>query len=615
MIGTHAIPADEYAALATGAGGPVTIGRLRSSQLSKNIVLLRAIMQTADDSYPDAFAEARFAEGYALLEAAQRIAPDVVADVLLHPQVGAWAGLCLRRLLNVSTVDEPVATQLGYLAAVGAAAATRAGHPFAVTVPTVDGRIVLPTLGRFELPTGGGSGTAVVRLDGDRLTATATPAGTVVAPADLTAPAPGWSPLRRISAQADGLSITLDVDDLGPYRAGGQMNVAERVDDEVVARYADLLDEAWHLLVTLFRDRAEGMAIGLRTLVPMVDDRAAPSQSATSRDAFGAVMLTVPDHPMRFAETLVHEFQHSKLDAVLDLLPLYGANDSELFYSPARDDPRPLGGMLQGAYAYAGVADFWRRIRTVRPTGYAQSEFASWREQVERVCLALIDSGRLTTCGLDLVSGMLAQMRLWGAEEITPGQRAAGREAADDHHVRWLLNNVHPDPDLTATLATAWLADEPGPGVAYVAPPPRPCPQVIRHNPRLWLRQTRDSEPDRFALMCADPRAFEETADASAGDLAYLRDDHATAVDLYRAHILDEPENVEHWAGLLLARRRLHDDDATGALRHRPELVRAVHLAVLRATGTAPDPVALAAWLAPEPAPEPMAEPATAARG
>ena len=62
---------------------------------------------------------------------------------------------------------------------------------------------------------------------------------------------------------------------------------------------------------------------------------------------------------MILASVLVHECQHAKLNAVLDLIPL-SRPDQARYYAPWREDPRPLGGLLHGAYAYLGVSDFWR---------------------------------------------------------------------------------------------------------------------------------------------------------------------------------------------------------------------------------------------------------------
>jgi HEXXH motif-containing protein len=592
MIDRHTITRAEFVALAAGGGSGETVARLRKGQLSKNIIRIRAIMQAAAQTYPDEYAASGFADAYALLVAAQRRAPDTVADMLAHPQVGAWTGRCLWRMRNADPAGQPPVSLLGHLGAVGAAAAVHAGHEFTIEVPAYDGQVMLPALGLCAPQERSPADAATVTYRRGRLTVRVGEA-VVAVPADLRQDGPGWLPLRQLTTETGGLRLTVDLDDIDPYRAGGELIASGRTIDRDVARWQDLLDGAWRLLVTLSRDRAEAMAAGLATLVPL----AADGNSATSRDAFGAVLLAMPPDAPRLAETLVHEFQHSKLDALLDMIPLHEAAEGELFYSPAREDPRPLAGMLQGAYAYAGVVDFWRRYSTVTEEEHARSQFATWREQVERVSTALLDTGRLTPAGVDFVSGMLGQMRQWDDAVVSDEQRAAARDAADDHQVRWRLNNLPPDPGTVQALARAWANGEPRPDREYVAPSPRPRPPDVPTNWRVELRRLRERNPERFAQAYAAPHGHPETGHASAGDLAYLAGDYAQAVQLYVKQIAADPADIDHWAGLLLARRRLIDDGATWALHRVPELARAVHLAVVEVSGTAPDPEALAGWL------------------
>ena len=52
--------------------------------------------------------------------------------------------------------------------------------------------------------------------------------------------------------------------------------------------------------------------------------------------------MALPADGETLALLLIHEFQHVKLGAVLDLLDLCDPADRRLFYAPWRDDPRPL---------------------------------------------------------------------------------------------------------------------------------------------------------------------------------------------------------------------------------------------------------------------------------
>ena len=90
---------------------------------------------------------------------------------------------------------------------------------------------------------------------------------------------------------------------------------------------------------------------------------------------------------------MVHEFQHSKL------------------WAPWRTDPRPLGGLLQGVYAFLGVADTWRALAARPALGdLAMREFAEAREQVDVALGELTGAGALTPAGEVFVDGGLAQV-------------------------------------------------------------------------------------------------------------------------------------------------------------------------------------------------------------
>jgi uncharacterized protein len=136
--------------------------------------------------------------------------------------------------------------------------------------------------------------------------------------------------------------------------------------------------------------------------------------SATARQAFGAVAAALPADPVILALLIIHEFQHVKLGAVLDLYDLYDPADDRLFHAPWRDDPRPLEGLLQGTYAHLAVSDFWRARREV--TAGADSEaagarFAFWHAHTCDAVDTLTNSGSLTPLGVRFVSEMRQSLR------------------------------------------------------------------------------------------------------------------------------------------------------------------------------------------------------------
>ena len=80
----------------------------------------------------------------------------------------------------------------------------------------------------------------------------------------------------------------------------------------------------------------------------------------------------------------MHELHHMKLNLLMDSVPLYRRGSGELFYSPWRDDPRPLSGLIHGLFAGVAVTNFWRTECRGPDRGMlSEFELARIRRQVE----------------------------------------------------------------------------------------------------------------------------------------------------------------------------------------------------------------------------------------
>ncbi|MFB9239118.1 HEXXH motif-containing putative peptide modification protein [Plantactinospora siamensis] len=606
MIEVHRLPAADFADLARGQGGVDTINRLRTAQLSRRLLGLRVLLDLARSAECEGW--------YATLAVAQDRHPPAVLDVLAAPHTGAWIAATLRAL----RAGRPVTGELGYLGALAVVAAAAAGLPAEVVVPVHEGAVMLPRHGRVAVP-----GRAQLRLrsaDGalwvdDRRVPTGSPGGVRT---DAGSPAgagagpvgheraddgmPGWQPLRTIAATAAGLTVRLCLDDLDPYRNCGQRAAAERLDAAAVAGWQRLLDEAWPILVESHRGYAEAIAAGLTTVVPLRAVRADQGMNVTSNDAFGAMSLTRPADALGLALALVHEFQHAKLWALLDIERLHDDDDEPRYYAPWRDDPRPLGGLLHGVYAFLAVTDFWRVQRHHLRGGAAAAadrEFARWRALVYEAHRGLAASTSFTPAGRRFLDGMRETLTGFRTVPVPAAAETAAGVSAADHRIGWRLRNVRPDPGRIAGLAADWLAGRASAGEPV---PTRIAPASddrLFRTGRQDLDRLRLTRPARFREVCADPRLLPEVApEACAADLAFVRGDHAAAVGGYLAMIAEAPDRVAAWAGLALAAPR-PPAPAVRALTECPEVVYAVHLAVRAAGAAPPDPLALAAWLAP----------------
>jgi HEXXH motif-containing protein len=601
MLTRHRLPSAQFEALAAGAGGAA--GELRSGQLSKRVLQIVTLLGEISARCPDTFAAGGFQDSYATLAAARRRSQPATDAVLLHPQVGAWAAHALRRLVSTAAGDRSLDDDLGHFGAVAVAAALAAREGFDLTLRVrSDGTLMVPTFGLARLGLGpawcrarAGPGADGVDLD--------VGGGSVVSvPVRSPVSSSRWWPLRRLRSTVDGCRIDVVLDDIDPYRDCHRIGAADRLPAAEITRWQALLDEAWTLLVRRQGRRAASLSAGVQTLVPLQPSERAAELSASSRDACGAIALTPsPDGPA-LAVALVHEFQHSKLSALLDLVPLHDAGPDATFYAPWRSDPRPLAGLLQGSYAHLGLVDYWHVQRLVEAGArrrVAHFEFARWTPAVRRTLHTLSASGRLTDVGRRFVAGMRRRLVELRASPVPPEPRTLARDAAVDHWVTWRLRNLRPDPGQIDGWVEAWLDAAPCAPMARLA-----SAMVVAGDPgwagsgaRLELAYLRLRDPGRLSALSADPsRLAAEIPGAVTADCRYVRADHSTAARLYRDELAASPARVDLWAGLVLAHRRLRTP-AFRFLVSYPECVLAAHERIRAATGATPDAAELAAWL------------------
>ncbi len=193
--------------------------------------------------------------------------------------------------------------------------------------------------------------------------------------------------MRRLSVGPDKLQLQVALDDVDPYRTYPWPTEPRRLSEAAAARWRHVLERAWEVLLREQPGTAEAMQRGVASLSPTPARERFRPRSVTSGDAFGGIEASEPDDAVQLAVTLVHEFQHTKLGGLLHLTPLltHDADEStELWYAPWRDDPRPLEGLLQGIYAFAGIAGFWHAHRRAAGAQQAMAhfEFALWRTHV-----------------------------------------------------------------------------------------------------------------------------------------------------------------------------------------------------------------------------------------
>jgi HEXXH motif-containing protein len=430
MVIPHGLAPEQFDRLACGGGAPDDIEALRAAQVSRHLLLIGRLLGhwPGPASERDAIADA--------LQRARDRSPEAFPRVVGAPLVGGWLAI-VNRAMSRGLADR---ADFGHLAALAMVACAASGCPGEAEVPVRDGVVALPGLG---LATVAGAGTARIVTAGGRLVVHAG-GRTLRVPVGSVAEEPTWQAVRYLSGDSAGHRIRLALDDVDPYRHGHHAPPALRLPVAELDRWRHLFADAWRLLAERLPARAAEIAAGLRALVPLVHDGRS-ARSATIRHAFGVFGLTRPESAAEFAVTLVHEFQHSKLSALLHLVPLSDPADDRRYFAPWRVDPRPLAGLLQGVYAFVGVADTWRALRNADGLGeYAETQFAEARLQVHRGLMAVEDSGALTPTGERVAAQLRRVTDTLLAEPVAPATARAAAQALDETRRQWAARNDRP---------------------------------------------------------------------------------------------------------------------------------------------------------------------------
>ena len=589
----HTLPETAFTALAAGEGDTDVICLLRRAQQSKHTMLLHAIAEAARDVDPGDPAIIAFRAGYELLARVQEADLAVSTWLLGLPQFGGWANDGLIRL------DQGRPPDFAYLACAAAAAAVRAGVPFELDVPVRDGHALLPGLGRitagYEAGADCAPGWIPLRCDGSQLAAgddVMLPRSAIKPDYGVVPPVPYWQGTPAVHVEADELSwdVLLVTDD--PYLDRYPLPMTTDLDTRQRERWRQRVRAAFAVLARQHRWAAGPIADGITAIVPLTPRTETDLVTATSPAAFGAIATSWPPDAVTLAETLVHEFQHTKLCGLLDLVPL-SEPGGDAVYAPWRRDPRPAGGLLQGIYAHVGIVRFWaaQRQAETQPDDIlrAQVQFARWRPTIAAAVDTLRQTGCLTAEGRRFTELTRTQGQCFADEPVPDEALRIAREVSLDHWLTWQIQHVAVDPSGAARLADAYRAGQP-----FLSP----------HLPGTWIqedvRKLSSSvrsrllnmsylEPGRYRELLSDgPSALAES------DRLLLTGASQAAVRGYRDLISEsaDPE-PEAWVGLALAlERRPASPLATTFAAHLPVLFE-VHGCL----GAGADPLELADWL------------------
>lgn len=591
MLDIYQVSLVSFDTMAEGRSDPAIVQQLKLANRSRQMVLLRAVLDRAQKL--DLRPWPSMDEAWTLLAYAQKLDEAATDQVIGLPRTGLWAANVLRRLRAGTSGDDdpPLWADLGYLHQMATAAAIRAGHDFQSRVPVWRGTVTLPTLGVADVRGSREWDFAQVHSEHGNVLIRGR-MGSVQLPKNRAVDGAGWMALRTV--RAEGCELWLD--DIDPYRELGKPVSPQRLSAHELDRWTAGWRDTLRLLTESHPTTAVELTTGLTTLVPRAATDRFDTFSASHHDAFGSVVLIRPADTTKFAETLVHEFQHSKFGVLLtlvDMLDPAADNDTPRLYAPWRDDPRPPTGVFHGAFSFLGVTAFYRErymLAAGSPDRAAQFEFAYRREQTARAVETLLTDATPSALGNRFLTTMLRRLREWSVDPLEEDVRVAAQRANLDNYLTWRLRHLRPPTAMVHDLTAAWLRQRPKPAVAPSESLLKPLPGKVVQA-RLNLVRTWLSNPELYDAYSAEPAlAVTQVPGAKEADLALIGGRTATAAELYRQQILADPESSVAWAGFAVTSRN-------EALLRRPELVLAVHREIRSRSGAVTNPGRLAQWL------------------
>ncbi|MGW2045567.1 aKG-HExxH-type peptide beta-hydroxylase [Streptomyces sp. NPDC001858] len=441
--GSAAVGASAAAEAAAAAGAAALTGAASATGATAATPATGATGATGVAAATAATAATGAASATAATSAAADPGGRVALVRLLYPLVGPWALSVLRGLDAAGRVSGPgrereLGRGLAHFSALAAVAAARAEIPFSVELTAYDGQLNLPSLGTLHTATSGDVPVRAAYARG-RVTLSQPDASDVIVFLErgfgAWSGALAWTPAYALPGLVPE-AAPMPLDDLDPYRtARGDprhraLSAPTTLDDPERKRWLQAWSGTAAALHTGGEHRVTEARALLRCLVPLEmppDAEGSGACSATRRDAFGALLCSTPPSPVAFAATLVHELQHAKLAALSDMTTLHQAGPQARYFAPWRADPRPFDGLLQGAYAHLGLADFFQRRALTADPAHRESAWAQharYRAQVGAALPALVGAPHLTVRGRRFVDAMAAAYEGMDAHPAPRGHTA-----------------------------------------------------------------------------------------------------------------------------------------------------------------------------------------------
>lgn len=216
------------------------------------------------------------------------------------------------------------------------------------------------------------------------------------------------------------------------------------LDEPAIHHWKRSLEGALVILREFCPDAINGLAGRHLKIIPVVSPKRNLSLSA-SNEFVSATITASWVTPKECAEMLLHEMGHSLLADILSVTELSHEIEADLYYSPFRDDARPIDGLIHAAYSFHNVCIY----KSVIATG-ASGSLSNWAVRTvysdflrTLVCVRiLLQSSVLTEKGYELVQTIERDVREI-ASQLDIKKDAKVVSMLRMHFSDWRANNLN----------------------------------------------------------------------------------------------------------------------------------------------------------------------------
>jgi len=173
---------------------------------------------------------------------------------------------------------------------------------------------------------------------------------------------------------------------------------------------AQLIAKSFDLINTVSPDIASRILSMTKFFVPLIARDPTESHSLTSNRLIGVIFMSPSGDEIYGAEKIIHEFHHLELHMLMETHQFVKINSNEnVFYSPWRDDPRPIEGLLHALYVFSEVYYFYRKAEDILSLKMHTERFRCRKSMLYhqiKLCLSQVPDNILTPLGQSFINSI-----------------------------------------------------------------------------------------------------------------------------------------------------------------------------------------------------------------